>query len=108
MENQVPENVREERLAGLQQLLGEQEAAFHRTRLGAQFPVLFEKPGRRPGQVAGRSPWMQAVVVEAPETLIGRIATCRIVEVGAHSLHGEIAVLDGDLGDDSSAERICA
>ena len=106
MEEQVPKGVPEERLAGLQQLLGEQETAFHCTKLGTQFPVLFEKPGRRPGQVAGRSPWMQAIVVEAPEALIGRIATCRIIEVGAHSLHGE--VLAANNGSEASAERICA
>ncbi len=106
MENQAAESVGDERLAGLQQLLGEQETAFHHTKLGAIFPVLFEKPGRKPGQVAGRSPWMQAVVVEAPETLIGRIADCRIVEVGAHSLHGEIAAADGD--HETPAERVCA
>jgi tRNA-2-methylthio-N6-dimethylallyladenosine synthase len=106
MEDQIPDSVNTERLAGLQQLLGEQERAFHRTKLNAVFPVLFEKPGRKPGQVAGRSPWMQAVVVEAPESLIGRMAECRIVEVGAHSLHGKIAVSDGD--GKSRAERVCA
>jgi tRNA-2-methylthio-N6-dimethylallyladenosine synthase len=106
MEDQIPDSVNTERLAGLQQLLGEQERAFHRTKLNAVFPVLFEKPGRKPGQVAGRSPWMQAVVVEAPESLIGRMAECRIVEVGAHSLHGEIAVSDGD--SKNQAERVCA
>ncbi len=106
MEDQVPESVRDERLAGLQQLLGEQEIAFHRTKLGAEFPVLFEKPGRKPGQVAGRSPWMQAVIVEAPATMIGRIADCRIVEVGAHSLHGEALATAGGSG--TGTERIYA
>lgn len=63
MEDQVPQGVPEERLAGLQQLLGEQETAFHRTKLGAEFPVLFENraagrarwPGARPG--CRRSSW---------------------------------------------------
>lgn len=104
MEGQVQESVSDERLASLQQLLGEHEAAFHHTKMGAEFPVLFEKPGRKPGQVAGRSPWMQAIIVEAPETLIGQIAECRITEVGAHSLHGKVLAADGDAG----AERICA
>ncbi|MBE9555811.1 MAG: tRNA (N6-isopentenyl adenosine(37)-C2)-methylthiotransferase MiaB [Proteobacteria bacterium] len=106
MENQAAESVRDERLAGLQQLLGEQEAAFHHTKQGAVFPVLFEKPGRKPGQVAGRSPWMQAVVVEAPESLIGRMAECRIVGVAAHSLHGEVAVTNVD--HETPAKRVCA
>jgi len=106
MVDQMPRGVGEERLAGLQQLLGEQEAAFHRAKLGAAFPVLFEKPGRKPGQVAGRSPWMQAVVAEAPETLIGRIIECRIVAIGAHSLHGEVAAAGGD--SETPVERACA
>jgi len=106
MENQVPERVREERLAGLQQLLGEQEKAFHRRKLGAVFPVLFEKPGRKPGQVVGRSPWMQAVVAQGPETLIGRLVECRIVEVGSHSLHAE--VLNAGADSDADAGRIYA
>ena len=102
MEGQVSETVGNDRLASLQQLLGEHEAAFHHTKLRAEFPVLFEKKGRKPGQVTGRSPWMQAIVVEAPETLIGQVANCRIVEVGAHSLHGE--VLTGDI----RTEKACA
>ena len=39
--------------------------------LGRTIDVLLEKPGRRPGQLVGRSPWLQAVHVDAPETLIG-------------------------------------
>jgi hypothetical protein len=49
---------------------------------------------------------MQAVVAEAPESLIGRMVECRIIGIGAHSLHGEIAVLDGD--GETPAERVCA
>ena len=104
MENQVPESVKDERLAGLQQLLDGQEAAFHRSKQDATVPVLFQSRGRQTGQIVGRSPWLQAVIVEAPETLIGRIAECRITGIGTHSLHGEV------LGDRRrpEAERACA
>lgn len=94
MEDAVPDAVMGERLAGLQQLLGAQEAAFHQSKDGAVFPVLFEGRGRKPGQIVGRSPWLQAVVVEAPERLIGEIVDCRIVRVGAHSLHGAVETAD--------------
>ncbi len=49
---------------------------------------------------------MQAVVVEAPEALIGRIAECRIVEVGAHSLHGVLLDAGQELA--AGGERKCA
>jgi len=108
MEEQVPASVATERLAGLQQLLGEQEAAFHRSKLDLEFPVLFEGHGRRSGQIVGRSPWMQAVVVEAPERLIGRTADCRIVRVGTHSLHGELVGAENETDDSELAGRACA
>ena len=104
MANVVPDPVKDERLETLQQLLGVQEAAFHRSKDGAALPVLFEGRGRRPGQIVGRSPWLQTVIVEAPERLIGKIIECRIVRVGAHSLHGEVTVA----GHDSPAQRVCA
>ncbi len=106
LEHQIPEPVKQDRLAGLQQLLGAQETAFHRSKEGETFPVLFEGQGRRAGQIVGRSPWMQAVHAEAPESLLGRIADCRITRVGAHSLHGEVMAIDG--GDSAGAERACA
>ncbi len=104
MENQVPESVKDERLAGLQQLVDGQEAAFHRSKRDATVPVLFQSRGRQTGQIVGRSPWLQAVIVEAPETLIGAIAECRITGIGTHSLHGE--VLDDRRRPET--ERACA
>jgi hypothetical protein len=47
---------------------------------------------------------MQGVIVEAPERLVGEIVDCRIVRVGAHSLHGEVAVARHEV----PAKRICA
>ena len=104
MENAVPDAVKSERLAGLQQLLGAQEAAFHQSREGAVLPVLFEGRGRKPGQIVGRSPWLQAVIVEAPERLIGEFVDCRIEKVGAHSLHGAVVTAGGE----SVARRVSA
>ncbi len=90
---QVPEAVKAERLAALQQLLGAQQQAFNQSKVGQRLPVLFEKPGKRPGQLIGRSPWMQAVVAEAPARLIGHILEVDITAAHANSLAGRVVTL---------------
>ncbi len=91
----VPEPVKEERLAALQQRLHAQQTAFNRACIGRTVPVLFDKPGRHPGQVAGRSPYLQAVVVSAPSRIIGRIRDVRIVSLNPYSLDGRL-ITEGD------------
>jgi tRNA-2-methylthio-N6-dimethylallyladenosine synthase len=53
--------------------------------------VLFEKPGRHPGQIVGRSPYLQPVVVMAPATMIGEIAAVTITGIRVNSLLGALA-----------------
>ena len=106
--DQIPDSVKQERLAGLQQLLGEQQSAFNRARLDTVLPVLFTGAGRRPGQLAGRSPWMQPVHAEAPARLVGEIVDCRIVGVGGHSLRGDVLAGGGETDEKPSAERALA
>ncbi len=72
--DQVAEAVKAERLAGLQQLLGAQAAAFNATCVGRDMAVLLERPGRKPGQLVGRSPYMQAVHVAVPEVAMARLS----------------------------------
>ena len=88
---QVPEAVKAERLAALQALLAEQQRRFNAAALGREMAVLFEKRGRHKGQLAGRSPYLQAVHAEAPEALIGTVAPVRITALLPNSLTGEIA-----------------
>ncbi|MTI44673.1 tRNA-i(6)A37 thiotransferase enzyme MiaB [Roseibium hamelinense] len=90
MEAQVPEDIKSTRLAELQALLSDQQRAFNASRLGMTFNVLLEKTGRQPGQLVGKSPWLQAVQLDAPETLIGSIQAVEIVEIGANSLFGRL------------------
>jgi tRNA-2-methylthio-N6-dimethylallyladenosine synthase len=52
--------------------------------------VLFEKPGRHPGQVIGRSPYLQAVHAKGPASLIGKIAPVTIASAAHNSLAGEL------------------
>jgi tRNA-2-methylthio-N6-dimethylallyladenosine synthase len=79
------------RLHELQDLIARQQKAFNASLVGSRCEVLFEKPGRNPGQIAGRSPFLQPVQVEAPETLIGEIATVEITGTGSNSLFARLA-----------------
>ena len=88
LDGQVPEPVKKERLAVLQAQLEDSRRAFDRATVGRRIPVLFEGKGRKPGQVAGRSPYLQAVYVDGPETLIGHIAEVDISAAGPNSLTG--------------------
>ncbi len=92
--DQVPEPVKADRLARLQDLLNTQQAAFNQACLGRTLPVLFERTGRHPGQLVGRSPYLQAVHAVAPAALLGTIANVRVVEVGPHALGGELQRAD--------------
>jgi tRNA-2-methylthio-N6-dimethylallyladenosine synthase len=89
--DQVPDDVMTARLHELQDLIARQQKAFNASLVGSRCEVLFEKPGRNPGQIAGRSPFLQPVQVEAPETLIGEIATVEITGTGSNSLFARLA-----------------
>jgi tRNA-2-methylthio-N6-dimethylallyladenosine synthase len=91
MPGQVAEEVKAERLARLQALLDEQQQAFNEGVVGRTVPVLFEREGRKPGQVVGRSPYLQAVWAEGPTALIGQIAAVEIVSAARNSLAGTLA-----------------
>jgi tRNA-2-methylthio-N6-dimethylallyladenosine synthase len=90
LEDQVPDGVKVERLARLQDLLEAQQAAFSEKSVGRVLPVLFERPGRHPGQLVGRSPYLQAVHAEAAPEHLGRILPVEISSFGPNSLAGVI------------------
>jgi tRNA-2-methylthio-N6-dimethylallyladenosine synthase len=95
IESQIPEGVRTERLGRLQVALSEQHLNFNQKCIGRTLPVLFEKLGRQPGQMIGRSPYLQAVTAVADETLLGQIVDVEIVGAGPSSLSGVIKVRHG-------------
>jgi tRNA-2-methylthio-N6-dimethylallyladenosine synthase len=90
MTGQVPEDVKSERLQRLQAALERHQKAFSAACVGASFDVLFEKPGRYPGQIVGRSPYLQPVQVMAPASLLGTIRRVTVTEASANSLFGEL------------------
>ena len=83
---QVAETVRDARLQELQALLLEQQRAFNAARIGTVFDVLVTGPGRHPGQIAGRSPWLQAVHADGPQGLEGQVIRMRATSATANSL----------------------
>ncbi|MBL8773465.1 MAG: tRNA (N6-isopentenyl adenosine(37)-C2)-methylthiotransferase MiaB [Phenylobacterium sp.] len=88
MMGQVKPEAADERLQRLQALLDEQQQAFNAAQAGRTLPVLFEKAGRHPGQLVGKSPYLQAVHVTAPDRMLGRIVPVRIESAARNSLAG--------------------
>lgn len=88
---QVPETEKSARLKELQALIHAQQTAFNASLVGRTVPVLLEKPGRDPGQLVGRSPYLQSVHVQAEAALIGTIVDTHITGVGTNSLSGHYA-----------------
>ncbi|MBV1825451.1 tRNA (N6-isopentenyl adenosine(37)-C2)-methylthiotransferase MiaB [Komagataeibacter oboediens] len=84
----VPEDVKDARLQELQAVLRVQQDAFNDAAIGLTAPVLFTGRGRKPGQLSGKSPWLQAVNVDGPDSLIGRIANVDIRHRYTNSLGG--------------------
>ena len=94
-DDSVPESIKTERLHALQALILDQQTAFNAATLGRTVPVLFEKPGRHAGQIAGKSPYLQAVHIDcgSPDTaatFVGQIADVEITELKSNSLHGKL------------------
>ena len=88
--DQLPEDVKDERLQRLQALLTRQQRALQDAMVGKEVSVLFEKPGRLDGQMVGKSEYLHAVHVEAPDLRPGDLRKVRIVESGPNSLRGNL------------------
>jgi tRNA-2-methylthio-N6-dimethylallyladenosine synthase len=92
MVDQVPDAVKTQRLHRLQAQIDRQMFAFQDSLIGRTFDVLFEKAGRHPGQIVGRSPWLVPVAVEGPASLIGTLAPVTITRTISHTLIGTLAI----------------
>ncbi len=91
MSDQIAAEYKSERLQRLQALLTQQQRAFNASFVGHTLDVLLEKPGRLPGQLVGRTPYLQAVQVMAPASRIGEIVPVTIADLGSFSLFGALA-----------------
>ena len=88
---QVAEAEKDRRLQELQALIRDQQAAFNASRVGLTCPVLLTGQGRHPGQIAGRSPWLQPVHLPGPPGLIGTEVPVTILAAHPNSLSGALA-----------------
>ncbi len=88
---QVDEAVKSDRLARLQALIDRDQKSFQVSMVGRRLPVLIEKPGRMPGQMVGKSPWLHAVHLDADPAMTGRLAQVEIIASSPNSLSGRLA-----------------
>ena len=88
--DQLPEDVKDDRLQRLQALITSQQKAIQDAMIGKEVGVLFEKPGRDPGQMVGKSDHLHAVHVTADGIQPGDLRAVRIVDSGRNSLAGEL------------------
>jgi tRNA-2-methylthio-N6-dimethylallyladenosine synthase len=87
MDGQLPEDVKDERLQRLQALINAQQQAFNQATVGKRTEVLLERAGKRPGQLIGKSPWLQSVHLET-DAAIGDLVEVDILSAGPNSLAG--------------------
>ena len=91
MEDQVPAELADERLQRLQALINAQQLDFNQATVGRRTSVLLERRGKHPGQLIGKSPWLQSIHLET-EAAIGDLVEVEILSAGPNSLGGAEAV----------------
>jgi tRNA-2-methylthio-N6-dimethylallyladenosine synthase len=85
MDRQVATPLMDERLQRLQALLNAQQLAFNQSTIGSRIALLLERPGRKPGQLVGKSPWLQSVHIETGAP-IGALIDVEVTSAGPNSL----------------------
>ena len=90
MIDQVPEVIMRDRLAVLQAAVETQRQAFNAATVGRTLDVLIERRGRHPGQLTGKTPYLQQVQVDGAAALIGTVVPVTIVGTAPNSLFGSL------------------
>jgi len=88
MDGQIAPEVMDERLQRLQAAINADQLAFNKATVGKRTQILLERRGRHPGQLIGKSPWLQSVHIEAPQARIGDMVEVAIDSAGPNSLAG--------------------
>jgi tRNA-2-methylthio-N6-dimethylallyladenosine synthase len=88
MDGAIGEPDMDDRLQRLQSALNRDQAAFNAATLGRTCSVLLERPGKLPGQLIGKSPWLQSVHL-VTEAKIGDLVEVEIVRADPNSLAGK-------------------
>ena len=92
MPNQIPEEIKAQRLDILQDLLEKQQADFNKSKSGQELDVLVESlSDRNDGTYFGRSPYLQTVLINTDkQDLIGKIIKVKINKANMKLLEGEL------------------
>jgi tRNA-2-methylthio-N6-dimethylallyladenosine synthase len=78
-------------LVRLQKLIDSQQSAFNSAAIGTTVDVLFERAGRNPGQIVGRTAYLQPAHVMASSDIIGHVLPVRVESLERYSLLGQLA-----------------
>jgi tRNA-2-methylthio-N6-dimethylallyladenosine synthase len=87
MEDQIPSDIMDDRLQRLQVRINQHRLAFNRTKVGVDTDLLIERKGRLPGQMIGRSPWLQSVHVDT-HARSGELVAVTLIAAGPNSMTG--------------------
>jgi len=96
----------DERLERLQNLIDSQQSAFNQAAIGTTMDVLFERAARNPGQIVGRTPYLQPAHVIAAKDIIGCVLPVRIARLDRYSLLGEIVSPTLPLGEEPASSHV--
>ena len=91
MADQVPPEVMDDRLQRLQAALNRDQHAFNLASVGRTCTILLERRGKLPGQMLGKSPWLQSVHLIGDHQ-IGDLVEVELVAAGPNSLTGQAKV----------------
>ncbi|MBO9580204.1 MAG: tRNA (N6-isopentenyl adenosine(37)-C2)-methylthiotransferase MiaB [Sphingobium sp.] len=91
LDGHVPAPIMDERLQRLQAAINADQLAFNEATVGRRTTVLLERAGKYPGQLIGKSPWLQSIIVENADARIGDLIEVDIVSGGPNSLGGAVA-----------------
>ena len=89
MADQVPDDAMDDRLQRLQAALNRDQAAFNAATVGRSCQILLERQGKLPGQLIGKSPWLQSVHLVS-DAAVGDLIEVTLAEAGANSMLGTI------------------
>lgn len=89
MEGAVPSHIMDERLQQLQERIARHSLEFNRTCVGRDTSILIDRKGRKPGQMIGKSPWLQSVHVDT-DAPVGTMLDVTLTSAGPNSLAGAL------------------
>ena len=90
MEGAVDPEVMDDRLQRLQARIAEHSLAFNRATIGKDTRILVDRKGRLPGQMIGKSPWLQSIFVTT-DAAIGDMVDVTVTHALPNSLGGELS-----------------